>query len=339
MTISAGNEGYTGPLFSSSGSNGDGVLSVASINVTTKLNQTDKPVAAYFTTWGPTNELLLKPDIGAPGYDIVSTVLDQGYEEMSGTSMSAPYIAGVAALWIGKNGGRAIHGPEVSRMLAGRIASSGRSVTWSADRIRRNKTAPPFQVGTGLVDAWKVLNYDTHLTGTPFALLDSESFQSNWSTGITNGGNTSVTYTFELEPQTGVELLDPYYGIKTLYDLEPLNIVPNVILPKPVTVRPGQTKVVEFQFEAPDIDDDYLPLYGGKVWFKGDNGEELAVAYGGESPFALCYTDIGLISMTGAAYDTEKEFDTMFAAPPYVNEYENDWKYDCSISRSSRTTH
>ena len=31
--------------------------------------------------------------------------------------------------------------------------------------------------------------------------------------------------------------------------------------------------------------------------------------------------------MTGAAYDTEKEFDTMFAAPPYVNEYENDWKW------------
>jgi hypothetical protein len=63
--------------------------------------------------------------------------------------------------------------------------------------------------------------------------------------GISNNGNTSVTYTFELEPQAGVEVLDTYYGIKTLYDLEPMNIAPNVTLPKPVTVRPGQTKMVE----------------------------------------------------------------------------------------------
>lgn len=245
VAISAGNEGYTGPLYTSSGSNGDGVISVAGINVTSRLNETDKPVAAYFSTWGPTNELLLKPDIGAPGYDVVSTVLDQGYEEMSGTSMAAPYIAGVAALWIGQHGGREVHGPEVSRMLANRISTSGRNVAWSADRLRWNRTAPPFQVGTGLVDAWKVLQYNTQLTGPSFALQDTVNFTPRWAIGITNQGNTSVTYTFELEPQAGVELLDPFYGIKTLYDLEPLNIAPNVTLPKPVTVRPGQTRMVE----------------------------------------------------------------------------------------------
>lgn len=249
VTISAGNEGYTGPLYSSSGSNGDGVISVASINVTSRLNETDKPVAAYFTTWGPTNELLLKPDIGGPGYDVVSTVLDQGYEETSGTSMAAPYIAGVAALWIGQHGGREIHGPEVSRMLANRIATSGRNVAWSADRLRLNQTAPPFQVGTGLVDAWKVLNYNTQLTGPSYALLDTENFKSRWTTGITNRGNVSVTYTFEQEPQAGVKLLDPFYGVKTLYDLTPTNIAPNVTLPKPVVVRPGQTRVVEYVIE------------------------------------------------------------------------------------------
>lgn len=167
-------------------------------------------------------------------------------------------------------------------MLASRIASSGRSVAWSADRLRWNKTAPPFQVGTGLIDAWKVLRYDTHLTGPSFALLDSENFRSNWTTGITNHGNRTITYTFELEPQAGVELLDTYYGIKTLYELAPVSIAPNVTLPKPVTVRPGQTKTVEFHFEAPDVNDDYLPLYGGKVWFKGDNGERLSVPYGGQ---------------------------------------------------------
>jgi hypothetical protein len=28
---------------------------------------------------------------------------------------------------------------------------------------------------------------------------------------------------------------------------------------------------------------------------------------------------------SGVAYDTEKEFDTMFTRKPYVNEYKNDW--------------
>jgi hypothetical protein len=30
------------------------------------------------------------------------------------------------------------------------------------------------------------------------------------------------------------------------------------------------------------VADDYLPLYGGKIWFKGDNGERLSVPYGGK---------------------------------------------------------
>lgn len=34
-----------------------------------------------------------------------------------------------------------------------------------------------------------------------------------------------------------------------------------------------------------------------------------------------------MICNSGAAYDTEKEFDSMFATQPYINEYDSDWKY------------
>ncbi|CAI6093329.1 unnamed protein product [Clonostachys chloroleuca] len=311
VTISAGNEGYTGPIYSSSGSNGDGVISVAAVNATGNTNDTvdSRSIAAYFSTWGPTNELLLKPDIAAPGFDIVSTVLDGEYEEMSGTSMAAPYIAGVAALWIGKYGGRAVHGPKTAKLVSERITTSGSSVAWSADIVRFNQTAPPFQVGTGLVNALKVLHYDTQISAKPFSLLDTESFQPDWTANITNRGNTSVTFTFEVEPQSGMELLDSYYGIKTLFELTPISIVPNITLPKPITVPPMKTKTAEFSFQLPKVNDELLPLYGGKIWFKGSNGESLSVPYG------------------GAAYDTEKEFDSMFATQPYINEFENDWKW------------
>jgi hypothetical protein len=166
---------------------------------------------------------------------------------MSGTSMATPYIAGVAALYLGHHGGRARHGPGIAKVVAERIATSGQSVAWSTGRVHYDQTAPPFQVGNGLVDAWKVLHYQTQLSAEPFALLDTESFKPDWEAGITNKGNRAATYTFELEPQAGVELLDTRSGIKKLRDLTPQRIVPNVTLPGPVVVQPGQTKKAEYE--------------------------------------------------------------------------------------------
>ncbi len=71
--------------------------------------------ANAFTSIGGSFDLDIKPDIGAPGGRIYSTWPGGGYEVLSGTSMACPYVAGVAALWIGKNGGRSVHGAEALR--------------------------------------------------------------------------------------------------------------------------------------------------------------------------------------------------------------------------------
>lgn len=250
VTISAGNEGNTGPFYSSSGANGHNVVSVAAINVTGNPNISTSdpnaaPIPALFTSWGPTNELLLKPDIGAPGFEIVSTVPGNSYESMSGTSMAAPYIAGVAALYISKHGGRELHGTGFAKMLANRIVSSGTSIGWAAGDVDSRFRAPPFQVGTGLVNALKVINHVTQLSFEPFSLSDSAQFRPKWSVDISNSGNQTVAYSFELEPQAGVEILDPHYGIKTAYQLEPIRIVPPVVLPEDIILAPGETRQVE----------------------------------------------------------------------------------------------
>ena len=44
-------------------------------------------------------------DVSAPGDDIVSTIPGNRYREMSGTSMSAPLVSGVAGLYLAKNPG------------------------------------------------------------------------------------------------------------------------------------------------------------------------------------------------------------------------------------------
>ena len=62
---------------------------------------TDVPggfVPSDFSSWGVPGNLDLKPEITAPGGNIWSTLTDGTYGSMSGTSMSAPSVTGMAAV-------------------------------------------------------------------------------------------------------------------------------------------------------------------------------------------------------------------------------------------------
>lgn len=57
----------------------------------------DSPTAGYMSdssSWGPTPNLGIKPEITAPGNNIYSTDNDGGYTLMSGTSMATPHVTG-----------------------------------------------------------------------------------------------------------------------------------------------------------------------------------------------------------------------------------------------------
>lgn len=56
------------------------------------------PFMSDFSSWGPTPDLKLKPEITAHGGEITSAVPGGAYDEMSGTSMAAPNMAGAFAL-------------------------------------------------------------------------------------------------------------------------------------------------------------------------------------------------------------------------------------------------
>ena len=93
---------------------------------------------AEFSSVGPTTiSLRLKPDVAAPGVDVLSSVPGGGWAEFSGTSMAAPHIAGAAALL------RQRHPAWTVEQLKSALVQSGADSTQSSGRA----AGPRFQGG------------------------------------------------------------------------------------------------------------------------------------------------------------------------------------------------
>jgi hypothetical protein len=207
-------------------------------------------IPAEYSSWGTTYEFEIKPDVAAPGSQIFSTYPDNTWQVLSGTSMACPYVAGVAALWIGKFGGRGVHGPGFAKQLADRIISSGNAVPWQVMTPTGPPTdfgywAPVPQVGTGMINAWTILNATTSLSFDKFALNDTHHFSRYHQVDITNNANTPVTYTFKLQPAGGFNAQSPNLPDFLTYFLEtePVTIIPEVTLPSGKWIlAPGETK-------------------------------------------------------------------------------------------------
>jgi minor extracellular serine protease Vpr len=152
---------------------------------------TDPNLLANFSSWGPTPNYTLKPDVAAPGVNIYSSVVGGGYELYQGTSMASPHVAGSAAILLAYSKENQLGwGPaEVKAALMGTAKDVEGSVLPDTD------VSDPLKVGAGLIDLSKAIN--------PPAL----AFPSSLSFGLVRPvGNQTYSMTFTLSNPTNEEL-------------------------------------------------------------------------------------------------------------------------------------
>jgi subtilisin family serine protease len=102
--VSAGNDGALGHGAINSPANADGAIAAAASSGGHGSIEVDTP--ADFSSAGPTPySLRFKPDVTAPGEDVASAAPGGGFVELSGTSMSAPHVAGGAAVLLQRHPG------------------------------------------------------------------------------------------------------------------------------------------------------------------------------------------------------------------------------------------
>lgn len=126
------------------------------------------PFMSDFSSWGPTSDLKIKPEITAHGGEIYSAVPGQAYDHLSGTSMAAPNLAGAAALirqyvkYSGVFGTR-----EEMTANPGKVTALVNQLIMSTADIIKNKNGLAYAVrkqGAGLINIKKSTTTATYVT-------------------------------------------------------------------------------------------------------------------------------------------------------------------------------
>jgi subtilisin family serine protease len=150
---------------------------------------------ANFSSWGPTPNFTLKPDVAAPGVNIYSSVVGGGYELYQGTSMASPHVAGAAATLLANSRAKDLGwGPaEVKAALMGTAHDLAGSVLPDADGLN------PLKVGAGIIDLGRAMNppalsFPSSLSFGLVRPVGEQTYQMTFT--FVNTTNKAVSYSF-----------------------------------------------------------------------------------------------------------------------------------------------
>lgn len=243
--------------------------------------------ASPFTSWGPTWELDVYPDVGAPGGNILSTfLLDAGgYAVLSGTSMAAPITAAIYAL-VGE-----VRGSFDPTTLGSIITSTSKANWWNnavfdlqtgdyKSNISYGTLAPVPQQGPGLIQAYDAAFVSTILSVQSIAFNDTDNFVSSVSFTIQNTGDFTAVYTIGHVPAL------------TMYPTNEegtLDYIPNPSVSATASLDISETTIKIEAYDSAEVtvtatpplgvNATRLPVYSGYIIINGTQGDALTIPY------------------------------------------------------------
>lgn len=149
VVVSAGNDGAVCNTISH-------VPAIYKNSFTVGAFQIDNTISDFSSNGPVTNykDIIIKPNVVAPGSDVLSVIPDGSYASWSGTSMAGPHVAGLVALMISANPAIAGHVEQIETIIeetAERFTSDLDCFPFSGSSIPNNT------FGYGLINADKAV--------------------------------------------------------------------------------------------------------------------------------------------------------------------------------------
>lgn len=195
------------------------------------------------SSWGPGNELEFKPDVAAPGGYVLSALPPSSgsYGVMSGSSMAAPHVAGVAALLLQRD--RRLSPARVRSVLQNTASPLG--LTGNPAR----GPEPVAHQSAGRINAMAALRAvdgaQPYATTAELALGDLEGGAAAAKVTVRNPGRAAVTYA--VSHRSAVSAAPPY-----THDWEARDASATVMgLPDTVTVPARSTRTIRLRVKQP----------------------------------------------------------------------------------------
>ena len=222
-----------------------------------------------FSSYGLAADLSLKPDLGAPGGNILSTYpIEKGsYASFSGTSMASPQVAGAVALLLQAK-------PELrgkTTKVRELLQTTGTLAAWSGDPTS-GQLEPVHHQGGGLIQIVTALTTKQTVSPGKISLGEGSAGPRTTSITLTNTSAKPVTYT--IAKSDGVATVGSLITKRFFRDVSA-----TMSAPTKVTVPARGTATVKVKITPPKAP--ATAIYGGWITFTATGATTLHVPFAG----------------------------------------------------------
>lgn len=237
---------------------------------------------SFFSSFGLSPDLTLKPDLGAPGGFLRSTLpIEQGsYGTLSGTSMASPHVAGAVALLLEARPGLK------AQDVRGLLMNYAEPATSGFDPAELESV---HHQGAGLLDIPAAVRGTTRVEPDKLSLGESESGPAHRTLTIHNDGAVDLVYDLSHQPAlaTGPDTFAQTY----------LRAPASVQFDPAALLVPAHGSATAQVTIAPNPSEPLRTIYGGYLVVAPEGGHVVRVPYAG---FCGDYQSLPALTIGGA---------------------------------------